>query len=80
MTISQSALTITPEAYLQREERATTKSKYCAGVLFPMADSTTNHNRIAVSTCSIRDSTLESINVEVPLRQIYRRVDWSLVG
>ncbi|HRW08861.1 MAG TPA: hypothetical protein P5121_27345 [Caldilineaceae bacterium] len=71
MTISQRSLTITPEAYLQREERATTKSEYRAGVLFPMAGSTTNHNRIAVSACSILDRTLVSINVEVPLRQIY---------
>lgn len=65
MTITQTTVLLSPEEYLLREDQATTKSEYFAGELFPMAGSTTNQNRIAVSTCTVLDSTLEVGRCEV---------------
>jgi Uma2 family endonuclease len=65
MTIIQTTLLLTPEEYLQQEEAATTKSEYRAGELVPMAGGTTNHNRIALSTCTILDTMLELGRCEV---------------
>jgi Uma2 family endonuclease len=56
---------LSPVAYLQQEESATTKSEYLAGELFPMAGGTSNHNRIAVSVCSLLDGLLEVGRCEV---------------
>jgi Uma2 family endonuclease len=56
---------LAPVAYLQQEETATTKSEYLAGELFPMAGGPSNHNRIAVSVCSILDAALEIGRCEV---------------
>lgn len=65
MTITQTTSLLTPDEYLQRETAATTKSEYRAGVLYPMAGSTTSHNRIAISMTSVLDTTLEVDRCEV---------------
>ncbi|WP_342752279.1 Uma2 family endonuclease [Aphanothece hegewaldii] len=38
---------LTPEEYLEREETAKDKSEYINGQIIPMADGSTNHNRLA---------------------------------
>lgn len=115
MVTMMESMRLSPVAYLQQEETAVSKSEYLAGELFPIAGSTANHNRIAVSVyrslptlqdyvlidqyrvhvdayhklangqwllteyTSVDDViTLESVNVEIPVGQLYRRVDWSL--
>jgi len=65
MAVVVEGVRLTPTAYLQQEETATTKSEYLAGELFPMAGGTSNHNRIAVSVCSMLDSLLEVGRCEV---------------
>lgn len=65
MTAVVAGVRLSPVVYLQQEETATTKSEYLAGELFPMVGGTSNHNRIAVSTCSMLDSLLEVGRCEV---------------
>ena len=65
MTAVLERVRLSPAAYLQQEEMATTKSEYLAGELFPMAGGSSNHNRIAVSICSALDMLLELGRCEV---------------
>lgn len=65
MTVIDQSTILTPDEYLTGEAEATIKSEYCAGALYPMAGSTTNHNRIAVSISTVLDSTLEVGRCEV---------------
>lgn len=65
MATVMESVRLSPVAYLQQEETAVSKSEYLAGELFPMAGGTANHNRIAVSVCSMLDSLLETGRCEV---------------
>ena len=66
---------LSPMAYLQHEETASTKSEYWAGELFPMAGGSSNHNRIAVSVCSALDLALEVGRCEVFNSDLKLRVE-----
>lgn len=55
----------TPEEYLALEEAAETKHEYFQGEIFAMSGGSTNHNRIAVSVCTILATEFEEKPCEV---------------
>jgi Uma2 family endonuclease len=55
----------TPAEYLELEEKANYKSEYFEGEIFAMSGGSTNHNRIAVSICTLLDVAFEGKPCEV---------------
>lgn len=58
------------EEYLALEEMAEYKNEYHDGEIFPMAGSTTNHNRIALNLCTALDITTNNLDYQVFMSEV----------
>jgi Uma2 family endonuclease len=56
--------------YLALEEEAEYKNEYHDGEIFPMAGSTTNHNRIALNLCTALDITTNNLDSQVFMSEV----------